>query len=200
MPDYVTPGAPFHPRAADWNAFVATTRREQDSRSIFRPGPLLPGGNPEWKVVWITETGDADANKAFAATLAADTCICNTAEDGSGDEITVQLQSSPGVYFTMQRVIVIEVPDGSGGVTWEMLTAGTCVWVATAETDMTPDGDARLQYQIGTGGGTRTCVVPTIAFDPTFNVTAGTRVAVQFEQSTGIFYRKEAACPAIVEY
>lgn len=193
----VTPGEPFRPSAESWNAFADAARTVRDQRSIFRPGPLLPGSGPEWRVCWITETGDSDANKAFAATLDANTCVCNAAEDGSGEEFTVQIKSSPGVFFTMQRVLVIEVPDDAGGIAWEMLTAGTEAWIATAETDMTPDGNARLQYQVS--GGTRTCVVPTSPFDSTFNVTAGKRVAVQFEQSTGIFYRKEASCPEVVE-
>lgn len=155
-------------------------------------------GGPGVRVVWITETGEDDANKAFAATLDADTCVCNTAEDSSGDEITVQIKSSPGVVFTMQRIIVIEVPDGSGGLAWELLTAGTAGWIATAQTAINPDGTARLQYQVS--GGTRTCDVPTTLFDTTFNVSAGRRIDVRFEQSTGLFYTLEAACPVVVEY
>lgn len=204
MLEFVTPGAPFAPRASDWNSFVESARRERGTRSIFKPGPLSVPEQYERMVVWIQERTDESQNKYFAE-LANATAMVNTANNMGGESFEISLAACTGVYFSGQKIKIsqISMPDVLGSV-WTIDTPGVSTFAnAVAETDISGVGDARITYK-GNGafdGFVATeCVVPVIAWDPTYAIAAGARVVVQYEESNGQFYALHASCPVLSEY
>lgn len=163
----------------------------------MREAEQSPPGSAIKLVYIITDNGSGDPDWFATDYTGAAFVVCNSKPDGSGTEYPeVYLRHIDGVHFTGQGVYIAKMRDAYyGDNVWQIVSPGAKRFRATSVGAISPStGTASIAFYSEIEAGSTLCEVPVVLEDTNFTAIDNTRLYVDYEQVSGIWYVTWVGC------